>query len=63
MHLLDDYNLKEPLSVKSIQESIASTENISMRGNRTSARPNANRSQVVSLRPAVSNTDDDVEGL
>ena len=63
MHLLEDYDLKEPLSVKSIAETLATTENISMRGNRTSARTSANRSNITSLRNSVQDDSDDMDGL
>ena len=55
MHLLEDINLKEPLSVKSIAEQLATTENIGGRG-RQSIR--ANRSSTTSLRKAVSDEGD-----
>lgn len=59
MHLLEDIDLKEPLSVKSIAEQLATTENIGNRG-RQSVR--ANRNATVSLRKAVSDNND-MEGL
>ena len=59
MHLLEDIDLKEPWSVKSIAEQLATTENIGNRG-RQSVR--ANRNATVSLRKAVSDNND-MEGL
>lgn len=68
MHLIADVDMKDPQSIKSIQEQLATTENIGNRGrknaNNRSSSVNTNKSNITSLRSSVAiDNDDDMDGL
>ena len=68
IHLLEDIDLKEPLSVKTLGEQLSSQaiSNVGLRGRTTVNRKGAgvsSKDQIRSLRSAAPTDDDDTEGL